>query len=95
MLFIKKLSPESNRIVRAWLYSVGFWGSIHICSSSIQAIHRRDASGINALRISNIYAPVAKLVDTPAFFIGGWLVFWAVFYLILRFLKKSGGVPRR
>ncbi len=84
---LKKLNPEKNIFVRSFLYSVGFWGSLHMLSSGIQAIHRHDATGLNALRISNIYSPVARLVDSPLFFIGGWVVFWGGFYLIYRGLR--------
>ncbi len=89
---LKSLSPERNVFIRAYLYSVGFWGTVHMISSVSQAAYRHNASLVNALRIANISSPVVRVVDTPLFFIGGWAVFWAGYILIYRLLRRRQGV---
>lgn len=89
---LKNLSPEKNPFTRAYLYSVGFWGTVHMISSVSQAVYHHNPSLANALRIANISSPVLRVVDTPLFFIGGWAVFWAGYVLIYRMLRRRQGV---
>jgi hypothetical protein len=86
---LKKLNPEKNYITKTLLYTIGFFGSVHIISSTIQAIHRGDFTEINALKIDNLTAPISQLYDTPLFFLIGWTGFLIVFLVIRRWLRPK------
>lgn len=85
---LNRFNPETNRVLRAFLYVVGCGGIIHLLTLLLLAIQQKNAQYFNPFYTVDIDRLWPKLVNNWIAYIIGWLIFIAAIYTVYRLLNR-------
>lgn len=89
MKFPNSLNPEKNLVLRAILYCVGTFGSLHLIIGFILAIIRPDGNLINPASVIILDQLFPALSFNWFNMIAGWVLFAAAVTFVYRHISKS------